>query len=87
LVLFGEEVASVCCYALHANVFAVCLAKEFDGFIVFSAELLIFTTLLLLASQLQCYEIFGQHVGLGLRVMFESAGGTIQKLLFLVDHT
>lgn len=59
LILLGEEVTSVRCYTLYADVFAICLAKEFDGLIVFSAELLVFTALLLLTGKLQCHEIFG----------------------------
>jgi hypothetical protein len=59
LVLFGEEVAGVGGDALDADVYTVCLAKEFDGFVVLSAELLVFATLLLLAGQLQGHEVLG----------------------------
>jgi hypothetical protein len=34
---------------------------------------------------LQDDEVLGEHIGLNLRVMFISAGGTVQKLLLLVD--
>jgi hypothetical protein len=50
LILFGEEVTGVCRDALHAYIFTICFAKEFDRFIMLSAKLLIFTTLLLLTG-------------------------------------
>lgn len=39
----------------------------------------------LVAGQLQDYKIFAEHAGSDLGVVFEPAGGTIQKFLFIVD--
>lgn len=47
---------------------------------------MIFTHLLLLASQLQCNVIFGQSIRFHLPIMFESARGTVKILLLFEDY-
>lgn len=85
LVLLEEAVAGVVDDALDADVSVVSFAVEFVGLVVEGAELVVLADLLLLAGELEDDEVFGEHVGLYLRVVLVAAGGAIQKLLLLVD--
>lgn len=71
---------------LHADVFGVGLAVETVGLVVLGTEVVIVTQLQLLAGQLQCNEVLGEHVGLDLRVVLVPARRTVQELLLVVHH-
>ena len=71
--------------ALHANVSVIRLTVELERLIVGRAKLMICSYLFLLACQLQDDEIFSEHIGLNLGVMFIAAGGAVEKLLLFVD--
>lgn len=71
---------------LHANVSIISLAIKFIGLIVNRAKLMIFPNLLLLTGQLQDNKIFGEHIRLYLGIVLVATGGTVQKLLLLVDY-
>lgn len=63
--------------ALDANISIISFTIELIWFVVNGTKLMIFTDFLLLAGKLKYYEILGKHVGLDLRIMLVSAGGTI----------
>ena len=86
LILLDEPVPGVLCDALNTDIFVVGLAVKFEGFVVENTEFVAFTDLLLVAGQLEDNEIFAEHIGLDLWVMFESTGGTVQELLLFVHN-
>ena len=78
--------ACVLSYAFHAYVFIVGFAVEFKGLVMGRTELMTTSDLFLMTGQLKYNEIFAEHVGLDLWVMFEAASGTIQELFLVVDN-
>jgi hypothetical protein len=63
--------------ALDADVSVISFAKKLVGLVVQSAEFMVFSDFLLVTGELQDNEIFGEHVGLDLRVVLESTCGTV----------
>jgi hypothetical protein len=85
LILLEKSVTRMVDDALHAYVSVICLTVELERLIVNRAKLMIFSYLFLLACQLQDDEIFSEHIGFDLGVMFVAAGGAVEKLLLFVD--
>ena len=78
--------ACVFSYTFHADVFIVGFAVEFKGLVVGRAELMTASHLFLVAGQLKYNEIFAEHVGFDLGVMFEAASGAVQEFFLIVDN-
>lgn len=74
-------------YAFYAYVFVAGLAIKFERLVVKAAELVIASDFFFMTGQLQNDEVFTEHVGPDLRVMFESASGAIQEFFLFVDDT
>jgi hypothetical protein len=85
LVLLAEFMAGMLDDAFDADVSVIGLAVELEGLVVEGTELVISSNLFLLAGQLQDDEVFGEHVGFDLRIVFVAAGRAVQELLLVVD--
>lgn len=86
LVLFDKMMSCMIGYAFDTNVFLISFTKEFEGFVMIGAELIVLSELFFFAGKLESDIIFGEIGGFNLGTMFVPASGTIEHFLFIINN-